>query len=86
MQISLTQQLLSFAGAMLILVAYVGHQMAWLDSRRPLYNAVNAAGAALLAWAALHPFQVGFVVLESAWTLISLFAFWKAMRKAPVSA
>ncbi len=49
MHISLETQLLSFAGALLILVGYLGHQMKWLDARRPFYNAVNVAGAAIRA-------------------------------------
>ena len=70
----LTRQLISFAGALLILIAYVGHQMAWINSRRPAYNILNAAGSAILWWIALHPFQIGFLVLEGVWTIISIWA------------
>jgi hypothetical protein len=29
----LTRQLISFVGALLILVVYAGHQMGWIDAR-----------------------------------------------------
>jgi hypothetical protein len=70
----LTRQLISFVGALLILIAYAGHQMGWMNARRPIYNILNAAGSAILWWIAMHPFQVGFVVLEGVWTIISLWA------------
>ena len=31
----LTRQLISFVGALLILIAYAGHQMGWINARRP---------------------------------------------------
>jgi len=70
----LTRQLISFVGALLILIAYVGHQMGWVNARRPAYNILNALGSAILLWIALHPFQIGFLVLEGVWTIISLWA------------
>jgi hypothetical protein len=73
----LMRQLISFVGALLILIAYVGHQMAWINSRRPAYNILNAAGSAILWWIALHPFQVGFLVLEGVWTIISVWALFR---------
>lgn len=81
MQISFAQQVLSFAGAIIVLIAYSGHQFHWMDSQRPLYNAMNAVGGAMLAWAALHPFQVGFLLMEGSWTLISLIGLSKAMAR-----
>ena len=74
MEISLARQLASFAGALLILIAYAGHQMNWIDSRRAAYNILNAIGSAILGYIAFHPFQIGFVVLEVTWTLISVYA------------
>lgn len=70
----LTRQLISFAGALLILIAYVGHQMAWINSRHASYNILNAVGSAILFWIALHPFQIGFLVLEGVWTIVSVWA------------
>jgi len=74
MDISVVRQVASFVGALLILVAYVGHQMNWMNARKAGYNLLNAAGSAILAYIAFHPFQLGFVVLEVTWVLISLYA------------
>ena len=74
MDISLARQLASFVGALLILIAYVGHQLNWMDARKTGYNILNAIGSVILAYIAFHPFQIGFVVLEVTWTLISIYA------------
>jgi hypothetical protein len=74
MDISLVRQAASFVGAMFILFAYAGHQMKWMDSNKPGYNILNAIGSGILAYIAFHPFQIGFVVLESVWALISIYA------------
>src|SRR5882672_6557465 len=80
MSMDLTRQLISFLGALLILIAYVGHQLGWVNARGAAYNILNAAGSAILAWIAFHPFQVGFVVLETVWTIVSL---WALVRPRP---
>ena len=77
MNIILARQIASFVGALLILVAYAGHQMKWIDPRKTAYNVLNAVGSAILAYIAFHPFQIGFVVLEVAWTLISVYALMR---------
>jgi hypothetical protein len=74
MNISLARQAASFVGALLILVAYAGHQMNWMNPRRAMYNILNAVGSAILGYIAFSPFQVGFVVLEVTWVLISVYA------------
>jgi hypothetical protein len=74
MNMDLTRQLISFVGALLILIAYAGHQIGWVNARRPLYNILNGVGSAILLWIALHPFQIGFIVLEGVWTVISVWA------------
>ncbi len=77
----LLTQLLSSLGAALILIAYIGHQVKWkpMDSVRVPYNLLNTAGAAILAYIALRPLQVGFAVMESTWTIVSLLALWRAI-------
>ena len=80
MDTSLAQQAASFFGALLILLAYIGHQMKWMDARGAAYNILNAIGSAILAYIAFHPFQIGFVVLELTWALISVYALWRPNR------
>jgi len=80
MQVDWLHQSLSLLGAAMILIAYAGHQMHRMDSRAALYNLLNAAGAAILAYIAMRPFQAGFAVMESTWTVISFVALIKALR------
>lgn len=78
MQISLARQIASFFGAVLILISYAGAQFGWISPRKPWYNLFNAVGSALLAYIAFFPFQIGFVLLEVVWTIISLYALVRA--------
>ncbi len=86
MDIALARQLASFVGALLILIAYAGHQLRWMDARSAGYNILNAIGSAILGYIAFHPFQIGFVVLEVAWTVISVYALLRptGMRIVPL--
>ncbi len=68
---------------MCILVAYMGHQLRWMQSSSALYNVLNAVGSAILGFYAVWPrFQAGFVVLEFAWVGISLYALSRNDRQA----
>jgi hypothetical protein len=82
MDIFLVRQIASFVGALLILFAYAGHQMKWMDSQKAGYNILNAAGSGILAYVAFHPFQIGFVVLETVWALISIYALLRGTKPA----
>jgi len=82
LDIALLRQLASFAGALMILIAYVGHQMSWMNSRGAWYNILNAVGSGILFYVALHPFQIGFIVLEGVWTLISVYALARPRKIA----
>jgi hypothetical protein len=82
MDIALARQMASFAGALLILLAYSGHQMGWMNPRSAAYNILNAVGSGILGYIALHPFQIGFVVLETVWTLISVYALLRPRKIA----
>jgi hypothetical protein len=83
MNLSLGHQVFQLCGAMLILVAYVGHQLKWMNPAKRPYNVMNAVGSAILGFYAFWPrFQAGFIVLETAWTAISIYAFVRATRRA----
>lgn len=70
-------QALSFIGAAMILIAYGGHQLGWMNPKSAVYNILNAVGSGILGYIAFRPFQLGFVVLECTWVLISIWAMWK---------
>lgn len=76
---SLIVQLLSLLGALLCLVAYVGHQWNWLDTRKIPYNLLNIVGSGILAYIAMWPFQAGFLVMEVVWATVSIAAFYKSL-------
>lgn len=81
MQLSLGHQLFQLSGALFILLAYAGHQLRWIDARRPLYNIFNGLGSAILGFYAFWPrMQAGFIVLEVMWTAISIYALARAVR------
>ncbi len=81
MQISLAHQIISFIGALLILVAYIGHQLQKMNPRSALYNWLNAIGSALLGWMALSPFQIGFVILEFVWVIVSIYGWYRGIEE-----
>jgi len=78
-------QVASFLGALLILIAYAGHQIGWMRPASASYNILNAVGSCILGYIAFRPFQLGFVVLECTWVLISLWALWKRHRESSTS-
>jgi hypothetical protein len=80
MDIATLRQVASFAGALMILIAYAGQQFSWMDPRKASYNILNGVGSGILAYIAFHPFQIGFVILEVAWTLISIFSLSRAWK------
>jgi len=84
-QISVLVQVWSFIGALLILIGYAGEQFGWMSARRPSYNVVNFCGSLVLGIIALHPFQLGFVVLEFTWASISVYAFIRCFRPKPAA-
>jgi hypothetical protein len=68
----LLDQLVSLIGAALILAAYVALQRGWLPREGRAYNALNFAGSSLLTYAAVRNWNLGFIILEGAWALLSL--------------
>ncbi len=65
-------QFVSVAGALLILAGYIALQFGWLGRHDRSFNIVNFVGSALLAWVAIVDWRVGFIILESAWALLSV--------------
>ncbi len=74
-------QIASLVGAAVILAAYGAHQAGWLGRESYSYHLLNALGGFVLGVVALHPLQIGFFILEAAWTLISLGAIFRLWRR-----
>lgn len=78
-----SEQIISLAGAFIVLTAYIGHQLKWefFNPDKYMYNLFNAIASVLLVYAALNPFQAGFLVMETAWGLVSLYTIIRIYRK-----
>lgn len=73
-------QILSVAGAALILAAYAGNQRGWTGPQRPAYNVMNLIGALLLLWVAVVDRRIGFIALEAVWAAVTLPPLWRSLR------
>jgi hypothetical protein len=65
-------QLISIAGALLVLAPYFALQRGWLKREDRAFNALNLAGSLLLTYVAVVDQRVGFILLEGAWALLSV--------------
>lgn len=68
----LLDQIASLAGAALILAAYFALQRGRLARESRLYNALNLVGSIFLTYAAVRNWNLGFIILEGSWALLSL--------------
>ncbi len=73
-------QAASVFGAILILIAYAGHQAGWMGRDTHSYHLINLVGALILCFVAVRAFQLGFILLESIWSVISLAAIIRLLR------
>ena len=78
-------QIVSVVGATLILVAYAAHQAGWTGRDSYLYHVLNAVGGLVLLAVAIDAVQIGFIILEAAWTAVSLVALLRMWRRAGVA-
>ena len=74
------EQLVQIAGAVLILIAFAGTQFAGMSPHSRVYLVLNAAGAAILTGVAFVDSDWGFFMLESVWTLVSLWGLVQVAR------
>jgi hypothetical protein len=72
-------QMLSLAGAGLILLAFFSLQRGWWKSHSGPYLWANLIGAALLTVVAVHDRRAGFILLEAIWALVSV---WGLVRRS----
>ena len=75
-------QVISIAGALMVLGAYTAHQLRRLRFRTYTYQVLNLCGGAMLCWAAISTRQAGLILMEGAWTVVSAYGVWKVWRKS----
>jgi hypothetical protein len=74
-------QVIQVVGAALILVAYVAAQVERLDPKSRPYLVLNLVGSIILAVLAAEGSQWGFLLLESAWAIVSLWGLVAIARR-----
>lgn len=74
-------QLVQIAGALLILAAFAGAQFGRLDPRSLSYLWLNLVGAVILGILAAYEEQLGFLLLETVWAIVSLVGLIQVLRE-----
>jgi hypothetical protein len=74
-------QAASILGALLILLPFAANQFGRLNPSSLAYQALNLLGSGTLAAIALHDRQLGFLLLEGTWAIVSLWGLLKVLRR-----
>lgn len=75
-------QAVSLLGALFVLAGYAAQHFKLISSDGLSYLMLNFIGGAMLCWVAIDSRQLGFIVMEGAWVLISLSGLWRLWRGA----
>jgi len=73
----MTMQVISIAGAVMVLIAYAAHQMERMPVETYTYQLLNLVGGAMLVAAAITTRQAGLILMEGAWVVISAYGLVK---------
>jgi hypothetical protein len=73
-------QLISVLGALAILTAYAANLFGWIHPSNLWYSVANFLGSAVLTVVAVVDWQLGFILLEGTWALVSLWGIYSVLR------
>jgi hypothetical protein len=76
-------QVISVFGALAILGAYAANLLGWLGPANLSYSVANLIGSGLLTFIAIVDQQLGFILLEGVWALVSLCGMIYVLRGKP---
>jgi hypothetical protein len=80
------EQLIEVGGAVMVLAAFALNQFRGLDRHAPTYLLLNLAGSLILAvLAAIHQ-QLGFLLLQGVWCVVSLWGVLGFLRRRGAAA
>ena len=76
-------QAISILGALAIIIAYAANQFGWTDASNLRYQLANLVGSGMLTVVAVIEVQLGFILLEGAWALMSMWGIVQIFRGKP---
>ena len=76
-------QVISVLGALAILGAYAANLLGWFGPAELSYSVANLIGSGILTFIAFVDQQLGFILLEGVWALISLWGVIQVLRGKP---
>lgn len=76
-------QAISVVGALAVLGAYAANQLGRVELDNLPYQLANLAGSGILFVVAAIEVQLGFILLEGVWAVVSLWAVVKILRGDP---
>jgi hypothetical protein len=77
---ALVLQVISVLGALAILGAFAANLFGWIQPSNLSYSVANFLGSAVLTVVAVIDQQLGFLLLEGTWALVSLWGIFSALR------
>ncbi len=75
------EQAVQILGSLLILAAFAGAQRKRLSTESRLYLVLNLVGSVILAVLAAKEEQLGFLLLETCWALVSAHSLLRRSRQ-----
>ena len=79
-------QIIQIAGAILILIAFAANQRGTMSPQSRTYLALNLVGSLVLAVLAYLDSDLGFLLLEAVWAVVSAYGLVRVLRGTPPAA